>query len=400
MSTPSHPAAVPVLAYDRFIEHLAADYPKTAASYSLKDLVIPTLIAPKGVELPKAWFLEAEMLVSLFFNRLREAKARSEELRLEPPVVPRTENASALMSYDFHVDFSKDPAGRLCLIEINTNASMSLLVDVLSRDCTLRPLKEEFLDDFAEEIGRPLRGSRVAIVDDAPESQKLYVEFLLYKELFESRGAETVIADRSQLEMRDGSLWAGAFGPIDLVYNRSTDFYFEEEKSRALREALVARAAVISPNPYDYRQLADKNRLVEWSQPEFLESAYGLSSADADKIRGAVLRTREVSKIDPETLWKERKGLVFKPRTAYGGKGVFRGSSISRGAFEGVLASDSLAQDFVPAPTVMMNGAEFKYDLRFFAYRDRIHVACARLYQGQMTNATTPGGGVACIRWL
>jgi len=400
LSTPGHPAVVPALPYDRFIKHLAMDYPKTAAAHSLQDLVIPSLIAPKGVELPKAWFLEAETLVSIFFNRLREGKSRSEELRLQPPVVPRTENASALMSYDFHVDFSKDPAGRLCLIEINTNASMSLLVDILSRDCTLRPLKEEFLDDFAEELGRPLRGCRVAIVDDTPESQKLYIEFLLYKELFESRGAETVIVDRSHLAMRDGSLWAHDFGPIDLVYNRSTDFYFEEEKSRALREALVARAAVISPNPYDYRQLADKNRLVEWSQPEFLESAYGLSTEEAEKIRGAVLRTREVSKIDPEALWKERKGLVFKPRTAYGGKGVFRGSSISRGAFDGVLASDSLAQDFVPAPTIMMADGEFKYDLRFFAYRDRIHVACARLYQGQMTNATTPGGGVACIRWL
>lgn len=400
MTTDGHPALVPVHSYEMFIDHLAKDYPRTAEAHSLEDLVIPSLIAPKGVELPKEWLIEAQELVSIFYARLRESKNRSEELRLELPVVPRTENASALMSYDFHVDFSKDPAGRLCLIEINTNASMSLLVDVLSRDCTHRPLKEEFLDDFAEELGRPLRGSRVAIVDDSPESQKLYIEFLLYKELFETRGAETVIVDRGVLEMRGGRLWAGDFGPIDLVYNRLTDFYFEEEKSRPLREALVARAAVISPNPFDYRQLADKNRLVEWSQPEFLESAYELSTAEAEKIRGAVLRTREVSKIDPEVLWKERKGLVFKPRTAYGGKGVFRGSSISRGAFKGVLASDSLAQDFVPAPTVMMNGAEFKYDLRFFAYRDRVHVACARLYQGQMTNATTPGGGVACIRWL
>jgi hypothetical protein len=91
---------------------------------------------------------------------------------------------------------------------------------------------------------------------------------------------------------------------------------------------------------------------------------------------------------------------MFKPRHAFGGKGVFRGSSISRGAFDGVIASDSLAQDFVPAPTVKIEGVEFKYDLRFFAYRDRVHVACARLYQGQTTNATTPGGGVAAITWV
>jgi hypothetical protein len=337
------------------------------------------------------------------------------------------------MSYDFHVDFSQDPKGRLRLIEINTNASMSLLIDLMNGERGLEPTedtvnprslrcfgrraKELLMDDFAEELTSPrgltrsqisqaLNGARVAIVDDDPRSQKLFIEFLLYKENFQNRGAECVIADRRDLEMRDGKLWvksgtetAEAFGPIDLVYNRTTDFYFEEPASAALHQAMITAATVISPNPYDYRMLADKDRLVEWSVDGALEKNYGLSSADSQLVRRALLRTREVKSIDPELLWKERKGLIFKPRHAYGGKGVFRGSSISRGAFESVLASDSLAQDFVPAPTTKIDGVEFKYDLRFFAYRDYVHVACARLYQGQMTNATTPGGGVTSIHW-
>ena len=245
-----------------------------------------------------------------------------------------------------------------------------------------------------------MNGAKIAIVDDEPEKQKLYIEFLLYKELFEKRGAECMVADRRDLEMRDGKLWAGAVGPIDLVYNRATDFYFEEEASKPLREAMMTGATVITPNPYDYRMLADKNRLVEWSREGQLESVYGLAQKDADLVRRALLRTREVNLIDYETLWKERKCLMFKPRNAYGGKGVYRGSSISRGAFDGVIESDSLAQDFVPAPTTKIDGVEFKYDLRFFAFRDYVHVACARLYQGQMTNATTPGGGVTSIRWV
>lgn len=419
------------MTHDEFLARLAIEYPKTAKENDVRALVIPSLIAPVALELPRAWRNEAESLVSVFYNGIRENRARSEELRLQEPMLPRTENASVLMSYDFHVDFSQDPTGQLRLIEINTNASMSLLIDLMNGERGLEPTedttranslrcfgrraRELLLDDFAEEllsathrprseISTALEGAKVAIVDDEPRKQKLLIEFLLYKELFEKRGARCEIVDRRALEMRGGKLWSKAedgssFGPIDLVYNRTTDFYFEEEASHALREALTNPAAVITPNPYDYRMLADKNRLVDWSREGQLESVYGLPSKNAELVRRALLRTREVNSVDPETLWKERKSLMFKPRNAYGGKGVYRGSSISRGAFDGVIASDSLAQDFVPAPTTKVDGVEFKYDLRFFAYKDYVHVACARLYQGQMTNATTPGGGVTSIRW-
>lgn len=415
------------MTHDEFLARLAIEYPKTAKENDVRSLVIPSLISRTALALPRKWRDEAERLVSVFYNGIRENHARSEELRAEEPVLPKTPNASVLMSYDFHVDFSKDPTGQLRLIEINTNASMSLLIDLMNGERGLEPLedttksgslrcfgrraRELLMDDFAEEllcaqhrprfeISKALNGAKIAIVDDEPEKQKLYIEFLLYKELFEKRGAECMVADRRDLEMRDGKLWAGAVGPIDLVYNRATDFYFEEEASKPLREAMMTGATVITPNPYDYRMLADKNRLVEWSREGQLESVYGLAQKDADLVRRALLRTREVNLIDHETLWKERKGLMFKPRNAYGGKGVYRGSSISRGAFDGVIASDSLAQDFVPAPTTKIDGVEFKYDLRFFAFRDYVHVACARLYQGQMTNATTPGGGVTSIRWV
>jgi hypothetical protein len=425
-----------------FLARLAQEYPRTARENDIRSLVIPTLISPTALTLPREWRDEAQRLVSVFYNGIRENEhasraqpphSRSDELRAQPPILAPPRNASVLMSYDFHVDYSQDPKGRLRLIEINTNASMSLLIDLMNGERGLEPVedtvsshslrcfgrraKELLMDDFAEEvifarglkpsqISEALDGARVAIVDDEPKKQKLFIEFLLYQENFQNRGAECVIADRRDLEMRDGKLWvragassAEAFGPIDLVYNRATDFYFEEPASAALREAMMTAATVISPNPYDYRMLADKDRLVEWSVDGALENTYGLSKAEAELVRRALLRTRETKSIDPELLWKERKSLVFKPRHAFGGKGVFRGSSISRGAFESVLASDSLAQDFVPAPTTKIDGAEFKYDLRFFAYRDYVHVACARLYQGQMTNATTPGGGVTSIHW-
>jgi hypothetical protein len=388
--------------HEDFLARLTLEYPKTAKQTDVRSLVIPTLIAPLVVDLPKKWLAEATRFVEIAYRQIRENRSVGERLRCLAPKIPRPDHSSALMSYDFHVDFRTQAEGQLKLIEINTNASMSLLLDVLNCQMHVgRCLKESFLDDFAEDLGRKLNGTKVVIVDENPSSQKLYIEFLLYKELFESRGADTRIVDRTELDFRDGKLWLkddSQFGPIDLVYNRLTDFYFESAEASALQKAMQAKSCVISPHPFDYRVLADKARLVEWCETGSLE-ADGITKEDADFFRSILLKTRDTKGLDPEQLWKERKGLMFKPKTSHGGKGVYRGSSVSRGTFQSVIESGALAQDFAAAPTLKIGEEEFKYDLRFFAYKDRINVAAARIYQGQMTNATTPGGGVAAVSW-
>ena len=40
---------------------------------------------------------------------------------------------------------------------------------------------------------------------------------------------------------------------------------------------------------------------------------------------------------------------------------------------------------------------ELKIDLRNYAYRGRVQLLTARLYQGQTTNFRTPGGGFAPV---
>lgn len=398
---------------DEFLAQLALEYPKTAKEHDVAGLVIPTLIAPVSLRLPVKLWNEAERLVSLFYNKVRGGSRGSPSQR-----------ASVLMSYDFHLDFSHDPAGRLRLIEINTNASSSLITALIEATHAAggrrvgapngASLKATGVSDFESELGgtlhpRSLAETKIAIVDDAPSEQKLYIEFLLYRELFEQRGAKAAVADRRDLVWRSNELWLkNGFGPIDLVYNRSTDFYFAQPESVALKMALEQESAVITPEPGDYRALADKSRMIEWSADGALE-AMGLSSEESEFVRSALIRTRAVSGLDPDALWAERKALMFKPQNAFGGKAVYRGSSISRGTFQKIIDENSripfVVQEFVPAPTVMLTAsgsaaAEYKYDLRFYAYRDRVSGACARLYQGQMTNATTPGGGVAAIEWV
>jgi hypothetical protein len=81
---------------------------------------------------------------------------RANELRCLAPEVPRPNHASALDVLRFSCRLPNITAeGQLKLIEINTNASMSLLLDVLNCEMHVgRCLKEDFLDDFAEDLGR------------------------------------------------------------------------------------------------------------------------------------------------------------------------------------------------------------------------------------------------------
>ena len=330
------------------------------------------------------------------------------------------------MSYDFHIDSD----GALRLIEINTNASLSLLVDELHRfqkieNVFSKEFKSEILATFTQEFNearaagsfkssdRSPHGStdlkRIGIVDENPTAQRLFIEFAMYQELFATAGWDAKFFDPTELRFVDGQLQAkhhvatdedDADGPLDLIYNRNTDFYFSAETSRALREAMMAKAAAITPHPYEYRLLGDKDRLLELSDDGFLQSL-PLSDEDRAAISRSLIRTIEVKNVEPEWMWKERKGYFFKPRRSHGGKAVYRGSSTSRGTFHSILAGDYLAQEMVPPPVVTFEGEEeMKYDLRFYVYRGKIQLSCSRLYRGQMTNSQSPGGGVAPIRWL
>ena len=75
----------------------------------------------------------------------------------------------------------------------------------------------------------PLRS--IAIVDRRPQEQFLHPEFLLARNLFAARGIGTEIVDPDDLEIRGEQLHARGV-PVDLVYNRLTDFYFEATAMR------------------------------------------------------------------------------------------------------------------------------------------------------------------------
>jgi len=151
------------------------------------------------------------------------------------------------MGYDFHLS-AQGPQ----LIEINTNAGGLLLNVALARaqeacckeldwafssNARRDTLKKSVFDMFAAEWqlqrgAAPWRS--VVIVDHAPLEQYLAPEFELFRQLFAQCGVTAAIADPSELSWQNGKLWhQGA--PVDMVYNRLTDFYLTPLSQQSCR---------------------------------------------------------------------------------------------------------------------------------------------------------------------
>lgn len=417
--------------YRDFLKTFARLYPQTALKENLESRISPQLICPQVMSFPRVWLAQAEGVVKAF-SHLRELPEWKMRLANLEPAIPNPHHHSVLMSYDFHVDENN----QLRLIEINTNASMALIADTsyqtfgiangLTADFR-KEILEAFLEDFLEfsmqpsKKMQPLEPSKgkpslspgpekpqnIAIIDDHPSEQRLYIEFEMYRELFEQNHLSARIVDPAELNFTDGALWFKR-EKIDLVYNRDTDFHLVEERSQALKSARDAGVVCVTPSAYEYHLLADKERLEELSQLSTIVNL-ALSVSEKAILSRTLIRTRSIAEFtDTAALWSDRKKYFFKPRRSFGGKAVYRGSSVSRGTFQKILAGDYLVQDFVPPLTTQIEVhtpagteiQEFKFDLRFYVYRDRIQLSCARLYQGQMTNSQTPGGGVAVIDWV
>jgi len=308
--------------------------------------------------------------------------------------------------YDFHLNV--DGAH---LIEINSNAGggflNALLLDSQHEAGWPRGvvaetnLEQVFLDMFRNEW-RLARGDAplqcVAIVDEQPEEQYLYPEFLLAQRMFGRAGIAAHIADPSALQLRGNGLCLGE-SRIDLVYNRLTDFSLQRHP--ALREAYLSGSAVVTPGPAHYARYADKRKLARLTDAPALR-ALGAAEADIAALQKGVPQTRLVEAASGEQWWQERKQWFFKPATGYGSKGSYSGAKLTRRVFEEILQGGYVAQRMA-APgerMVCAGGGEpqpLKYDVRCYVYDGRVQLVAARLYQGQTTNFRTPGGGFAPV---
>lgn len=391
------------------------------------DLISDQLLSPFHLELPIDLLFQAQKMVKTLYSLREDLNYQDFVLKKSPKVAQfNPNNKSLCMSYDFHINSE----GQLKLIEVNTNAAFLVMGYFLYQahqlplpiaDFTMDELHRNFLEEYSlnrtseyESLPRPLN---IAIIDEDPAKQKLYFEFLLYQQLLSQYGHRVFIADPKELLLTDQKqliIESQSQYPIDFIYNRTTDFYLDTEPIGAMKMAYLDGHVTLSPNPHEYALLADKNRMIEWSlacsgnkegettdssSPFFISEA---QNGELKKIQSNLLSTELLQQSNSAHIWAHKKKYFLKPLTSFGSKGSYRGEGISHSLFNQIIDKNFLAQEFCPAPEKKFSADGFestklKYDLRFYAYKDRIQLVIARLYQGQVTNLKTPLGGFAPI---
>jgi len=201
------------------------------------------------------------------------------------------------------------------------------------------------------------------------------------------------------LKWRDGVLWHPALPadlPVDMVYNRLTDFDLSDPTHRALRDAYLAGATVVTPNPHAHALHAHKRNLITLGDDGQL-AAWGVSVQDRALLQAVIPHTVAVTPETADALWERRRQLFFKPVAGYGAKAAYRGDKLTRRVWAEIIAGDFIAQDLVPPSErlVEVDGVptRLKLDVRAYTYRGTVQLLAARTYIGQTTNMRTPGGG-------
>lgn len=312
-----------------------------------------------------------------------------------------TKARGVFMGYDFHLTETGPK-----LIEINTNAGGGLLNAYLlaahGRMEEGARIRDEYVAMFREEW-RLERGDvplqRIAIVDENPAEQFLALEFQLFKELFEQHGIATVVVDPADFTS-DGNQLLHAGQPVDLIYNRLTDFALDATVNRKIRSIFENSGVVLTPHPRAHALYADKRNLMQLSNEAALE-ALGVTEATRQTLLAGIPKTVAVRLEQSEQFWAERKRWFFKPPAGFGGRAAYRGDKLTKRVFEEILHGGYIAQEIaLPSEhAVPVDGvaATMKADIRCYVYNGRTQLVAARIYQGQTTNFRTPGGGFAPV---
>lgn len=312
------------------------------------------------------------------------------------------------MGYDFHLT-EKGPK----IIEINTNAGgafLNLLLAKAQMACCegtkapvdLEGLEDKFFDIFKNEWRNQKEDQDlkvIAIMDENPNDQYLYPEFKLFADLFKKKGIVALIVDPSVIEHRHDGLWFQN-NKIDLIYNRSTDFYFDAEIYLGIKIAFLSGHVVITPNPHHHAIFADKENLEILTSNEMLRSLVVEAPIQETLLRG-IPHTLKVTEANRSELWAKRKNYFFKPTKGYGSKATYRGDKITLRVWEEMAHSSYVAQELTPPGIRLIENdgkqVELKQDIRVYTYNGEILLLASRLYMGQTTNFRTEGGGFAPV---
>ncbi len=378
------------------------------------------LFSNNGLFISRAQLQAMQQAVQVLHDTMTSPAWQAHALTHSPELARMARGPQGVfMGYDFHLTESGPR-----LIEVNTNAGgamLSLAAARAQRACCdaardwmhsptgLEGLEQRWLDMFAREWAAqrptepfvptqgPLR--TLAIVDEDPQGQYLYPEFLLFQDLFRHAGIDAVIAAPQDLHLANGQLQHEG-RCIDMVYLRLTDFDLGRPEHAHLHQAWASGACVFTPGPQTHALHANKRHLVALSDPDFLHRI-GVPDASRAVLAQVVPPTLLLTPHSAEQLWTERKRYFFKPLAGYGSKAAYRGDKLTTKTWAQLQQSAYVAQEIV-APsqrvvTVHDQRKALKADVRAYAYAGEVQLFTARLYDGQTTNFRSDGGGFAPV---
>ena len=320
------------------------------------------------------------------------------------------------MGYDFHLT----PHGPR-LIEVNTNAGGALLnglhtaslcdpeklaclcADLLPVETLEQKIVETFAAEFAAVRGPAARLARVAIVDDRPREQFLYPEFELFQTPVRARrdrGAHR--RHRARSRRRRAAASRSTTGP-------SSSSICATPISRSPRSARARCARPTSRAPSSSRRRRASTSC--WptsagsrsSPREPTLRALGVAADDARLLATVIPETRGLAELgargclaQPGRVGLQAGGVLRKPG------GLSRRQDLAQKIRRPSLHEASyVAQRRVEPGLVTVETSDgpraMKFDVRAYAYRERVLLLGARVYEGQVTNLRSPGGGFSAI---
>jgi glutathionylspermidine synthase len=368
--------------------------------------------------------------LTLLKNRLVNDANLRQELDLTPDeeaVVQLTVGYNA-PDVSGRLDGFVSPAGDLNFVEYNADSPGGLgYGDALSDAFLATPLLQQFQQRYVCTafpirqmlVARMLAAYRrwggrhlpqIAIVDWHGVST--YSEFVLIQDRLERAGCRVKIADPTELEYRQGKLWAGDFA-IDLVYKRViiTELLTKYGLNHPLIAAVRDRNVAII-NAFQVQMLYKKSCFALLSDPQYRDIFPPAVATALDRHIPWSRKVRESKTLYHDQtidllpfIAENRQKLVLKPNGEYGGKGVTLGWEVTAAEWQTTLKlaleCSYIVQERIPLgqevyPSLVAGELQFSerfLDLDPYVWDGQELGGCGvRLSQQALLNVSAGGG--------
>jgi hypothetical protein len=326
-------------------------------------------------------------------------------------------------AWDFHLPPGRPDAWQL--IEFNDNGSGLLFAALINRalwEVSSPVLASEVEEpapfgaiaqrvaEMVEHEARAFFGARpegaLLIVDDSESLRegRFRDELALLRDALSRTGWEVGLTTPEELR-RDAArlLWQGC--EVAFVVNRSTDFFFADEKLAVLRDAWREGHVYVAPNPFTYATRSDKRLLEPLSRP-VRDEALGIRPGERALLSARVPETRVVREGDLEALATRKDELVFKPAHGFAGRGLLARAQVGRSRLRRLLRGGAVyvAQRRVeksrlvlsPAGATQKGEVPLWTDLRVWAWRGEPLLLSGRASRHpDRIDLAPPGGWIA-----